>query len=173
MNNLEILLSGGSLRSLGKSNSIISKIRNQNDFTELFKFLFHDNRIVAMRAADVIEKVTITNPEYLSKHKKEIIALCKSVTEKEVKWHLALLLPRLPINNKELLNFWETLTMWATDKNNSRIVRVHSIQSLFELLKQRTELKKDFDLTLMKLERENIPSLNARIKKVRKEISKI
>lgn len=168
MSDFEKLLSGGSLRSLGKSNSLISKIRNQDDFSELFKFLFHENRIVAMRAADVIEKVSISNPGYLLKHKKEIINLCKSETEKEVKWHLALLLPRLNPTNKELLQSWEILTEWALDRANSRIVRVHSIQSLFDLLKERKELEKDFNLTLMKLERENIPSINARIRKLRK-----
>ena len=70
------LLSGGDLRSLGNSSIAVLKINDQNDFEELFKFLQNDNRIIAMRAADVIEKITIQNPSYLIRHKNFLLELC-------------------------------------------------------------------------------------------------
>lgn len=78
------LLSGGDLRSIGKSNSIVPKVKNQNDFDELFKCLFHKDRIVVMRAADAIEKITVSNPLYLIKHKKKIIELPISLRTKNL-----------------------------------------------------------------------------------------
>lgn len=75
MTQFEKILSGGDLRSLGISNSIITKIKNQGTFDELFKYLFHEDRLVVMRAADTIEKITNRNPQYLTKHKEEIIEL--------------------------------------------------------------------------------------------------
>jgi hypothetical protein len=170
MTQFEKILSGGDLRSLGASNSVITKIKNQNTFDELFKYLFHEDRIVVMRAADTIEKITIRNPQYLIKHKEEIIELCDVAKDKELKWHLALLIPRLHLNNKEFGYAWNTLSNWAKDITNSRIVRVNSIQGLFEMMKQKGELEKDFSLTLAELEKENIPSVNARIRKLKKAI---
>jgi hypothetical protein len=166
----EKILSGGDLRSLGKGSSVIFKIKNQNDFDELFKQLFHKDRFVVMRAADIIEKLTIRNPQYLTKHKKEILELYNVANDKELKWHLALLIPRLHLDNKEFGNAWNTLTNWAKDKTNSRIVRVNSIQGLFEMVKQKSELEEEFNLTLSELEKENIPSINARIAILRKKL---
>ena len=39
---------------------------------------------------------------------------------------------------------WDTLTVWANDKNNSRIVRVNSIQGLYEITNQQSKTEKDF-----------------------------
>jgi hypothetical protein len=72
MNGLEKLLAGKDLRSIGKCNEVVAEIKSQKDFDLLFKFLFHDDRIVVMHAADVIEKITITRHQYLEKHKKEM-----------------------------------------------------------------------------------------------------
>ena len=161
------ILFGGDLRSIGKSNSLIKKIKKQTDFDELFKYLFHKDRLVVMRTADIIEKITIHNPEYLAKHKKEIIELSTVSVNKEAKWHLALLLPRLSLDKKEFGKAWKILTIWVTDKTNSRIVRVNAVQALFELKKPGHESEINFRLILAELEKENIPSLNARIKKLK------
>ena len=170
MTQFEKILSGGDLRSLGVSNLVITKIKNQNTFDELFKYLFHEDRLVVMRAADTIEKITNRNPQFLTKHKEEIIELCDIAKNKELKWHLALLIPRLHLDNKEFGYAWNTLSNWAMDIANSRIVRVNSIQGLFEMMKQKGELEKDFSLTLSELEKEDIPSINARIRKLKKTI---
>ena len=121
-----------------------------------------------MRAADVIEKITLDNPKYLSRHKKKILRLCNIAKDKELKWHLALLVSRLKMGENEFTQAWHTLTLWAMDKNNSRIVRVNSLQGLFNLKSQRNEWAKDLALTFAELEKENIPSIIARIKKLKK-----
>lgn len=171
MMQLEKILAVGDLRSIGKSNSVVAVIQTQNDFDDLFKYLFHKNRLVVMRAADAIEKITINTPQYMAKHKKNIFELCDTAKNKELKWHLALLLPRLRLDNKELDTAWSILTKWAKDKKNSRIVRVNSIQGLFELLSLNCDLVRDFKLTLIEVEKENVPSINARIRKIKKQIS--
>jgi hypothetical protein len=79
-------------------------------------------------------------------------------------------MPRLRLNDAELGKGWDTLTRWAKDKTNSGIVRVNSVQGLFELLKPQNELIEDFKLTLQEIEKENIPSINARIRLIRKHL---
>ncbi|MGD0338393.1 MAG: hypothetical protein ABSB78_06365 [Bacteroidota bacterium] len=173
MRQIEKLLSGGDLRSIGKRNSVVLKIKNQNDFDELFQFLFHKDRIFAMRAADAIEKITIKNPVYLAKHKKKILELCNTADDRELQWHLALMIPRLHLTYKELKRIWNILSRWASDNTESRIVRVNSIQGLFELSRVYTKLITDFNMILSNIERQNIPSITARIKKLRKSSGRI
>jgi len=168
----EKLLSGGDLRSTGKGDAVISKIKNQQDFDNLFKFLFHHNRIVVMHAADTIEKITIKDPQYLPKHKTELIELFYMAKNKELKWHLAVLVPRLNLNKIEFGKIWDAMTNWAIDKTNSRLVRVGAVQGLFEMVKQQSGLIKDFTLTMFELEKENIPSINARIRNIRKQLNR-
>ncbi|HET9057232.1 MAG TPA: hypothetical protein VFN30_10335 [Chitinophagaceae bacterium] len=169
MNHFDEILSVGDLRSIGQSNKVVSLINNQNNFDELFQQLFHQDRKVVMRAADAIEKITLKNPVYLKKHKDKILLLCNKAKDKELKWHLALIIPRLSLNKKEFGWAWQILTNWVKDKKESRIVRVNSLQALFVLLPQNKELMQDFNLTIEEIANENIPSLNARIKKLKND----
>ena len=122
-----------------------------------------------MRAADAVEKISKNRPEYLSSHKTEIIQFLKIAENKEFKWHLAQLVTRLHLSSKELKTVWNKLAAWTTDKKESKIVRVNSVQALFELSKKFKDLKPDFSSIVQEVERENISSLNARIRKLTSE----
>lgn len=168
MNQFVYLLKGGDLRSIGQSNNVVSVIDNQQRFDELFQTLFHSDRKVVMRTADALEKITVNQPEYLQKHKNEILKLCHTAKNIELKWHVALLVTRVPLTKEEHGTIWQVLTRWATDRKESRIVRVNALQGLFDLLTRHQELKPEFNLTISKIENENIPSINARIRKLKK-----
>lgn len=146
-------------------------IKNNRDFDLLFVFLFSTDRVVSMRAADAIEKITVRFPEYLYQHKKEFMILCQSDIQKELKWHLALMLPRFIYTKAEVGEVVSILHDWAADKTNSRIVRVNSLQALFELTRMHPDFAKSLDKLINELELENIPSLNARIKKLRLQLA--
>lgn len=163
MRNFETALSGGDLRSIGNSDSVVSEIRNQANFDALFKLLFHGDRIVVMRAADAIEKITINHPEYLGRYTHEVFELCKTAVNKELKWHLALLIPRLSLTKKDAAKATSILNDWLSDPNNSNIVRVNALQGLVDLAPDKTHL----DDLFAKLEKEQIPSISSRIRKLR------
>jgi hypothetical protein len=156
------------LRSIGKSNQIANQIHNQSDFDLLFKNTFSAERSVAMHAIDAIEKITSADYTYLKKYKPEILNFLKTSVNKEFQWHLAILVTRLPLSRNELGIVWDQLSRWAIDKKQSRIVRVNSIQGMFNLLNRLPELHDDLNLTLAKIEKEEIPSINARIRKFRR-----
>lgn len=166
MRNFETALAGGDLRSIGNSDRVVSEIRNQADFDVLFKLLFHADRIVVMRAADAIEKITIDHPEYLGRRIQEVFELCKTAVNKELKWHLALLIPRLSLTKKDATKATSILNDWLSDQNNSTIVRVNALQGLFDLADDKTCL----DGLFAKLEKEQVPAINARIRKLRNKL---
>lgn len=161
------MLKGGDLRSIGKANQIVALVNDQQTFDELFSALFNMDRIEIMRAADAIEKITANKPDYLHPHKYDILELCNKAMDIELKWHLALLVSRLDLTKKEVDNVWKILTRWASDKKESKIVRVNSLQGLHTILQSNQELIQDFNQVLNKVERENIPSINARIRKLK------
>ena len=161
------ILKGGDLRSIGQGNKIASSIDNQESFDELFQLLFHSDRKVVMRSADAVEKITLKNTTFLERHKASILKLIETAKHIELKWHLALIASRLELTKREFRKVWQILSDWANNKKESKIVRVNSMQGLFNLLQTNRELKQDFNLTLNRIEKENIPSINARIKKLK------
>lgn len=167
MNRLLDTLSGGDLRSIGNANAIVKQVRSQNQFDRLFEGLFHSDRLIVMRAADALEKITQKVPGYLLPHKRSLLGLLHVAADKELKWHIALLVPRLNLTTSELRKVRATLTYWALDTNESRIVRVNSIQGLFDLMQHSSRQRKGFKLTLEQLERQAVPSLRARIRKLK------
>jgi len=160
-------LSGGDLRSIGNADLIVSEIQSQNDFDVLFDCLHSDDRLIVMRAADAVEKITIKHIDYLNGHKEEVLAFCKRADNIEFKWHLALLLPRLSLSENEYTYVLETLSSWLLDPEESKIVRVNAMQALFEFSKQNSTVKEKLDNIMNEVEKENLPSLLARIRKIR------
>ena len=77
-----------------------------NWFDELFENLFSIDRLVVMRTADALEKISATNPELLSNHKAEIINFLDTAHDKEFMWHLALMVSRLDLTTNELGKVW-------------------------------------------------------------------
>lgn len=169
MKNFEKLLSGGDLRSIGNSNAIAAEIKNQAEFDELFRYLFHEDRLVKMRAADALEKISAAHPGYLAGHKKELFKLLNTEAGIELQWHLAQLITRVDLAAKETEIVWAKLSEWVMNKNQSRIVRVNSLQSLYDLSNQYPGFKNKFTTIINKLEKEQISSIAARIKKLRKQ----
>jgi len=164
-------LSGGDLRSIGKYYSIVAKVKTQEAFDELFKCMHYPDRVVVMRTADCVEKITATIPAYLEDHKREILELSKSSVDKELVWHLAQIIPRLNLAGGDFKKAWNILCRWALDKSGSRIVRVNSIAGLCDLAQGRVSEMNKLTKILAELEQENIPSLTARIKRLKKNLN--
>ncbi len=168
MKSIEQLLQGTDRRSIGNSNTVAKAIDSQPAFDELFELLFHKDRILVMRAADAIEKVTLNSPNYLAPHKNALIELSSKASDIELKWHLAQLLPRLSLERKEQNQVWKLLRTWAADSKESKIVRVNALQALSDLCTAHPERIREFSALLTNISHENIPSLNARIRKFSK-----
>lgn len=161
------LFAEGDLRTIGVSDQIASQVTTQEDFDRLFACTGHPDRKVVMRSLDAIEKITIGRPEFLKKHKKTLLQLLETAVHKEAKWHLVQLMPRLPLTIAEVGKLWHRLTQWALDTKESRIVRTFSVQAMYDLLPRVPELSEDLKQTAALMYAEKIPSVNARIRKLK------
>jgi hypothetical protein len=161
-----VLLSGGDLRSAGKSNTIVHSIRTQPAFDELFLLLFHKDRKVVMRAADAIEKISITKPGFLLKHKFRLLKLLNEAENKELKWHLAQIIPRLPLSEKKTDKVFKIFSGWLMNRTESKIVRVNALQAIADLSIHNRELRKKMMKLISHADFSTAPSLKARLKKI-------
>mgnify|MGYP003576388487 CR=1 FL=1 len=162
------MLLGKDLRSITRSNEVVNAVTDQTEFDALFTLVFHHERMLVMRAADAVEKITRKRNEFLKPHKEQILSLLTSTANKELKWHIAQLVPRLDLDATEVQEVWSILNYWTKNPNESRIVRVNALQGLFEMAQHSAPLKTDLEATIHALEKEPIPSLQARIKKLKK-----
>lgn len=164
------LLLGKDLRTIRKNNVIIELVEDQQSFDELFSLVFHHERTLVMRAADAVEKITRKHPDYLIAHKNQLLALLQSSDHKELKWHLAQLITRTRLSIEELDTVWNSLKYWVLNPNESKIVRVNALQGLYDLTIKHVSFKEDFNTIMHSLEHDQIPSLQARIRKLRKNV---
>lgn len=162
------LLLGKDLRSNVKNKVVVEAVQDQSTFDALFVLLWHHERSLVMRAADAVEKVTVKHREFLEPHKSQLLSFLKSAVNKELKWHVAQLVPRLKLTDSELRDAWTVLAYWAQNPNESKIVRVNSLQGLFDIAQQSPIMQKDFNNIVETLSREPIASLQARIRKLKK-----
>lgn len=160
------LLQGGDLRSLARTNEVVALVKDQRDADKLFGLLHHPDRKVVMRAADALEKITATDNTYLLSHAVEIKGLLFEARDKELKWHLSLLVSRLPLTEAELQKIWAQLCAWLEDKKESRIVRVNALQALYNLSQQDAALRSRLQAIATAVKQDHIQSLEARMRKL-------
>lgn len=148
---------------------VIDAVQDQNTFDELFKLLFHHEKSLILRAVEAVEKITSTHPEYLRPHKEQIVALLTSGDHKELKTHMVKLLPRLDFTPEELPAVWHTISYWAKNPNEHKTIRAGALQVLYEFAKRDPNHINELHNTLHDVGREPIPSIQAKIRKLRKD----
>jgi hypothetical protein len=95
-------LQGGDRRSIGRAGEIVQEVlADPSLFSTVFSGLLHDDRLVRMRAADVTEKVTAKIPALLQPYKRQLLYTISKFPEKEIRWHVAQMLPRLKLTQSE------------------------------------------------------------------------
>jgi hypothetical protein len=133
-------LEGGDRRSIGRSNEVVASVlADRTLFRPLFAGLFLEDPVVRARVADVVEKITAVHPAYLCPYKSKLIGDVARCEQKEVRWHVAQMLPRLRWNRSELQQASEILRMYLCD--SSSIVKTFAMQALVDLAAQAPALR--------------------------------
>jgi hypothetical protein len=163
------MLEGGDLRSIGKANQIAKLVLSEpKRFAELLKCLWDDDAIVRMRAADAAEKVTVTRPELLNPHKPELLGLLAEAEQIELRWHLALMVPRLVLTSLERQRAAASLQRYLEDR--SSIVKTFALQSLADLAWQDARLRELAKDAIEESLRSGTAAMKARARKLMKDL---
>lgn len=166
---IAVMLRGGDRRSIGKANQIAKLVLSEpKRFAELLKCLWDDDAIVRMRAADAAEKVTVARPELLNPHKQELLGLLAEAEQIELRWHLALMVPRLELTLPERRRAAESLQRYLEDR--SSIVKTFALQGLADLARQDSRLRELAKQTVEESLRAGTAAMKARARKLMKDL---
>ncbi len=161
------ILGGGDRRSIGRSDGVKKLVVHQPErFTELIECLWDKDPIVRMRAADAAEKVTATRPELLNPHKLELLGLLAEAEQIELRWHLAIMVPRLELSRPETEGAAAALRRYLEDR--SSIVKTFALQGLHNLVRQNSNLREAARRALEESLRTGTAAMKARARKLSK-----
>jgi hypothetical protein len=165
------LLQGGDRRSIGKANQVATKILRQSTlFSQLVELLWHDDPVVRMRAADATETISTQKPRLLQPYKSELLSLAAETTQQELRWHLALMLPRLKLNSSEHAKAIATLRKYLSDR--SSIVKTFALQGLTDLAQGDPAAESEIVDLLHQSTRTGTPAMKARARKLLNQLQK-
>ena len=154
-------LEGGNRRSLGHVAEVVAEAMDDPElFDALVACLLSGDAVVRLRAADAIEKVSARHPEYLRSHKGFLIRQAGRSEQKEVRWHLAQMLPRLALSPKERRRVVGLMIGYLEDA--SSIVKTNAMQALADLAGCDPALRPSVMLHLRELTAIGTPAMKAR-----------
>src|SRR6267154_5891465 len=163
------MLKGGDRRSIGKSDRIAKLVLSSpRRFPDLFKCLWNEDPIVRMRAADAAEKATVTRPRLLNPHKQELLGLLAEAEQIELRWHLALMVPRLALNKPERARAAAALQRYLED--HSSIVKTFALQGLADFARQDARLLETAKRAVEESLQTGTAAMKARARKLLKEL---
>ena len=159
------LLGGADRRSIGRAEQVAAMVaRDPKLFPRLMAGLWSDDRLVRMRAADAAEKVTRRFPAWLRPFQRELLGLLAESAEPEVRWHLAAMVPRLPLSAAQRRRAASSLELYLEDR--SSIVRTFALQGLADLAGQEPSLRPPVLERLRQAVRSGTPAMKARSRKL-------
>jgi hypothetical protein len=163
--NILLLLEGKDRRTTGRSDRVAASVAKDPElFPELIAGLWSADPLVRMRAADATEKVTRRNPEFLRPYKRELLGLMTEATEQELRWHLAVMVPRLLLNAEERQLATSLLNGYLEDR--SSIVKTFALQGLADLAQDDPGIRPRVVEILRQATRNGTPAMKARSRKL-------
>jgi hypothetical protein len=167
-------LSGGTRTSLGRTNAVVAEVlAAPKTFPALLACLAEaddevedspSNPILLMRASDAMEKISRRRPEWLAPHKLDFLGLAGGTDQIEVRWHMAQILPRLPLTPRERIVAIDILFDYLKDR--SSIVKTHAMQGLADFAARDPKLKSKILPLLAELTEIGTAAMRARGRKL-------
>jgi hypothetical protein len=165
------MLAGGDRRSIGRADEVSKLVeREPKEMRLLVRCLWDPDEVVRMRAADAIEKVSRQHASVLQRYKEELLGLAGETTQQEVRWHLAVTIPRLRLTRAEATSLAGILETYLED--NSSIVKTFAMQGLFDLTRQNSGLLPDVLELIRALARTGTAAMRARGRNLLKQIER-
>jgi hypothetical protein len=145
-------LEGGDLRSIGRAEEVAQDIlADPSLFGEVF---------------------AVKHPEYLQPFKARLIEEVSRVNQQEVRWHVAQMFSRLELNGTERDAVMQILLAYL-DTDESRIVKVFSIQTLAALAEKDTGIRPRVIGKLKEFARTGSPAMVNRARKLLARIDRL
>jgi HEAT repeat protein len=162
-------LGGGDRRSTGRVDEVVADVLAKPAlFEALFDGMSVRDPIVRMRAADAVEKITAKHADWLKPYKQRLLGPVAAIEQQEVRWHVAQLLPRLPLTAEERPRAVNILLGYLGDK--SAIVRTFSLQALADFAQRDETLRPPVVDLLQQALSSGSPAVRTRARKLLRQL---
>ena len=165
MNSIVRKLRKGDLRQKGKSEEVVTDVLKKPQlFRHVVAGILDTEPGVRMRASDAVEKITRLRPGLLHPYKKDFLDVFAMIDQKEVRWHLAQILPRLELTKKERQQVFNLFVSFLDD--DSRIVKTFAMQGLADIAEVDHSYLPHVVKIVERLMTSGIPAIQSRGKKL-------
>ena len=159
------LLRQGDRRTVGHVAEIVDMVlREPKLVPNLVECMFEADEGTRMRAADAIEKISRKRVGELQPYTSALLGLFEEDEQQELRWHLAVILPRLRLDTNERRRTSQALIQSLAAK--SSIARTFALQGLSDLTAQEPALTPLVLDLLRSAERDGTPAMKARSRKL-------
>ena len=124
-----------------------------------------------MRAAHAAEKVTRKHRELRQPYKDELLGLMAETQEQGLRWHLAVLVPRLKLNARERQVAISSLHRYLEDR--SSIVKTFALQGLVDFVKNEPDIRSRVIDILRQATGHGTPAMKARSRKLLAQLERV
>jgi hypothetical protein len=167
LENLTVRLTGGDRRSTGRADGIAREtLANPTLAPLLVALMRHTDPVVRMRAADALEKASREQPELLAPSAETLLREIGPMEQQEIRWHVALMIPRLPLDASLRAEAVTLLRGYLDDRG--RIVVVEALTALTALARDDAELSAWLMPELERAARSDAPSVRNRARRLLK-----
>jgi hypothetical protein len=165
--------------SSGRVGEVVALIQTHpQKAAQLFECLWDEELGVVLRAVDALEKVSRERlpalDAVMDSWKAPLLGLLNEATTNKLRWHLALIVPRLTLTTAECHRAAEILQTYLED--SSSVVKTCALQGLAELTRQDSSLRPLVLDLLRILTRSGTPAMRARgrmlLKRLETELAK-
>jgi hypothetical protein len=159
------------MRSTGTADAVARTLVDDPElFDAVFRAVASEDKGLAMRSADAVEKASRKNANLLEPHKATLLELAEASTQQEVQWHVAQMLERVELSPIHQRTAFDALERMHT-KSVSRIVKSSTLQALVRIAAGNPQLERRALQLLEDAAASAIPSLRARARKLSKEFA--
>jgi hypothetical protein len=165
---ISAMLEGRDRRSIGRADEVARLVlREPRRFGQLIELLSDENPVLRMRAVDAVEKVSAEKPRLLDRYKTELLGRLAGAGEIELRWHLALMVPRLRLTAPERHRAAAAFERYLGDR--SSLVKTFALQGLADLARSDPSLRAKVKQLIENAVQSGTPAMKARARKLLKE----
>ena len=165
------LLREGDRRTVGHVAEVVETVlREPRLVSVLVDCVFDADEGTRMRAADALEKISRQRVTELQPYASALLGLFEENDQQELRWHLAVLLPRLRLDANQRRRTGRALQECLSAR--SSIVRTFALQGLSDLTAQEPSLTPVVLDALRSAEREGTAAMKARSRKLLLQLEK-
>ena len=162
---LRAMLAGPDRRSIGQANRVANAlVFGRCAIRHAVALLSDDDPLVRMRAADALEKASAQDASLIEPFGWQLIELLCQAEQQELRWHLAQMVPRLPLGQLERRTVVSALRRYLEDR--SSIVKTCALEALARVAAGNPRLESDVNQLLRDAERYGTSAMRARARRL-------